>query len=458
VEETEGFMEARETRYARSGEVNIAYQIAGNGDVDLVYVPGSVSNVALIWNTPREGPLLRELSGFARVIVFDKRGTGMSDRVEGTTDLETRMDDLRAVMDAAVSPRAAIFAIGAGAPMSILFAATYPKRTAGLVLLSGFARTLWGPDYSIGSTEQDYRGETEAELRLWFGTREEAVADILSRAGGTAEEVASAVDYYRQSASPGAVQALAEMDKTIDVENVLPAIRVPTLVAHGTKDTSVKFEAGRHLADRIPSARFLELPGAGRYPSGEGATALISGVQGFLKRVKKNQSAPETTALATVLFTDIVGATAMAAELGDRRWRELLERHNELVRAQLADFHGRELDTAGDGFFATFDGPARAIRCACAASEAVRQLGVELRAGLHTGECEVLDAKVSGIAVHIGARIAALAKPGEVLVSSTVKDLVAGSGIQFDDRGEHRLKGISEPWHLFRVDRSRASV
>jgi class 3 adenylate cyclase len=442
VDETAN-VRAPETHYARSGDVNIAYHVAGSGHVDLVYVPGGVSNVALIWETPREGPLLRELSRFARIIVFDRRGMGMSDRVAGAPELETRMDDLRAVMDAARSPRAAILAIGQGAPMSILFAATYPERTAALVLLSGFARSLWAPDYPFGSTEQEYRAQTEAQLQLWFGTREEAVAEILKRGAGTVDEVRRVVDYYRQSASPGAVQALAGMDKGIDVEEVLPAIRVPTLVVHGTDDTNVKLEEGRHLAERVPRARFLALAGSGRYPVGEAATAFVNAVREFLKQVKEDSAAPENTVLATVLFTDIVGSTAMAAELGDRRWRELLERHHEVVRAELAHFRGREIDTAGDGFFATFDGPARAIRCACAVTQAVRQLGVELRAGLHTGECELVGDKVTGIAVHIGARIAALAEPGEVLVSSTVTDLVAGSGIAFEPRGEHELKGIS---------------
>jgi class 3 adenylate cyclase len=444
-------MESPETRYARSGEVNIAYQVAGEGAVDVVYVPGGVSNVALIWSMPREGPLLRELSNFARVIVFDRRGMGMSDRVAGAQDLETRMDDLRAVMDAAGSPRAAIFAIGEGAPLSILFAGTYPERTTALVLLGGFARTLWGPQYPFGVTEQDYRAETEANLRLWFGTREQAVADVLGRSSGTIEETRRAVDYYRQSASPGAVQAIAEMNKEIDVDNVLAAIRVPTLVAHGTNDASVKLEAGHHLAERIPTARFLELTGAGSYPTGEAATAFMKAVEDFLTKVNREDIAPERTLLATVLFTDIVGSTMMAAELGNRRWSQLLERHNDVVRAKLADFGGREIDTAGDGFFATFDGPARAIRCAGAITEAVRELGIELRAGLHTGECELVDGKVGGIAVHIGARVASLAEPGEVLVSSTVKDLVAGSGIEFEDRSEHQLKGIAQAWHLYSV-------
>jgi class 3 adenylate cyclase len=445
-------IESPQTRYARSGEINIAYQVVGEGDLDVVYVPPGVSNVALIWSMPREGPLLRELSRFARVTVFDKRGTGMSDRVAGAPSLEMRMDDLRAVMDAASLPRAAIFAIGEGAPMSILFAATYPERTTALVLLGGFARTLWGPHYPFGVSEQDYRAETEADLGVWFGTREQAVADILSRtSGGAVEEVRRSVDYYRQSASPGAVQALAEMNKEIDVDNVLAAIRVPTLVAHGTNDASVKLEAGRHLAERIPTARFLELTGTGRFPTGEAATAFMNAVKDFLTQANKDDTTPEETMLATVLFTDIVGSTVLAAELGDRRWRELLERHNEVVRAQLANFGGREIDTAGDGFFATFDGPARAIRCACAITDAMRELGVELRAGLHTGECELVDGKVGGIAVHIGARLVSVAEPGEVLVSSTVKDLVAGSRIEFKDRGKHELKGISEAWHLYTV-------
>ena len=443
-----------ETRYARSGDVNIAYQVIGEGPFDLVFVPGYVTHLELAWKLPGFGPSLVQMASFSRLIKFDKRGTGMSDPVSGAPTLETRMDDVRAVMDAVGSHRAALFGLSEGASMSALFAATYPERTAALVLRSPFARTLWAPDYPWGRTEDEYEREIERELRV-FGPREQALATVRSLGRFDDDELDAFVDYLRYGASPGMLEALLRMNKEIDIRHVLPAVRVPTLVLHGADDEIVPTEAARYLAGRIPGARLVELPGVGHLALGGAANRIDVETRRFLTDVWESGGWDETEPdrmLATVLFTDIVDATGKALELGDRTWRELLERHHSIVRRELARFRGREIDTAGDGFLAAFDGPARAIRCACAVVARVRELGIDVRAGLHTGECEVADGKVAGIAVHTGARVAAIAKGGEVVVSSTVKDLVAGSGIHFEDRGLHELKGIPGEWRLFTVE------
>ncbi len=441
-------MSVPETRYARSGDVSIAYQVAGEGPFDVVVVPGHVSHVELAWENPVVGPTLRRLASFARVIPFDKRGTGMSDRVAGAPPLETRMDDLRAVMDAAGSPRAAVFGTSEGAPMSILFAATYPERVSALVLRGGFARLTWAPDYPWGHTEEEWRQEVEDDLKL-FGPREEAVASIVKYLG---EEAAPLVDYFRQSASPGVIKAQAAMNEDIDVREALPLVQAPTLIVHGTKD-HISIEGARWMSKQIPGARLVELEGVRHTPFGKDLERALDEIEGFLLSVCTAPAAEQELdrVLATVLFTDIVGSTAKAAELGDRGWRELLEQHHARIRRELTRFRGVELDTAGDGFFARFDGPARAIRCACAIRDSVSGLDLEIRAGLHTGECELLDDKVAGIAVSIGARVASEAAPGEVLVSQTVKDLVAGSGLEFEERGAAELKGVPGEWRLYAV-------
>jgi pimeloyl-ACP methyl ester carboxylesterase len=446
-----------QTRYARSGDVNIAYQVLGDGPFDLVFVPGYVTHLELAWKLPTFAPSLREMASYSRLIKFDKRGTGMSDPVSGAPTLETRMDDVRAVMDAVGSRRAALFGLSEGASMSVLFAATYPERTAALVLRSAFARTLWAPDYPWGRTEADYEREIEREL-LVYGPREDALATARSLGRFDDGEIEGFVDYLRYGATPGMLEALLRMNKDIDIRNVLPAVRVPTLVLHGVEDELVPLEAARYLTGRIAGARLIELEGAGHLALA-GADRIVAETNRFLTDVWESGGWTETEPdrmLATVLFTDIVGSTAKALELGDRSWRELLERHHAIVRRELVRFRGREIDTAGDGFFAAFDGPARAIRCASAVVDGVRGLGIDVRAGLHTGECEVVDGKVAGIAVHTGARVAANAQGGEVVVSSTVKDLVAGSGIDFLDRGVQELKGIPGEWRLFSVVRASA--
>jgi class 3 adenylate cyclase/alpha-beta hydrolase superfamily lysophospholipase len=442
-----------ETRYALSGDVHIAYQVIGDGPFDLVFVPGFVTHMELQWRLPGYEAFLRSLGSFSRLIRFDKRGTGMSDPVNGAPSLETRMDDVRVVMDAVGSRRAAFYGLSEGAAMSILFAATYPERTAALVVRSCSPRTLWAPDFPWGRSEQAYQHETDQALQV-FTSRAGAREAVRALGMRTEDEVEAYIDFVRYGASPGMLEKLYRMNKEIDIRQVLPTVRVPTLVIHGSEDQIVPVQAAAYTAQRIRSARFIELPGVGHLALGAGADRIGTETERFLTEVWETggwEDAEPDRILATILFTDIAGSTAKAIELGDRRWRGLLERHHMLVRRELLRFRGREIDTAGDGFLAAFDGPARAIRCACAIVESVHDLGLSIRAGLHTGECEVTDGKIAGIAVHTGARVAALAAADEVLVSSTVRDLVAGSGIRFDEKGAHELKGIPGQWRLFAV-------
>jgi class 3 adenylate cyclase len=434
-----------ETRYARSGDVNIAYQVSGGGPFDLMLVQGFVSHLDVDWDEPGTAHFLRRLGSFSRLIRFDKRGTGLSDRPGGLPDLETRMDDVRAVMDAVGSEQAALLGYSEGGPMCCLFAATYPERTSALVLYGAYAkRQDPDGDYPWAATSAERRAYADEIERNW------GVDADLGAMAPTADSAMRAwwAKRARAAASPGAARDLILMNSEIDVRPVLPTIRVPTLVLHRTGDRDSRVDEGRYIADHIAGARFVELPGEDHIVSID-PDEILDEVQEFLTGARP---VPETErVLATVLFTDIVASTERAAVLGDRRWRELLERHNVAVRHELDRFRGREVDTAGDGFLATFDGPARAIRCARAIVAGMGGLGLELRAGLHTGECELMGDKVTGVAVHTGARVAALAQPGEILVSSTVKDLVAGSGLEFDDRGTHALRGIPGDWRLYAV-------
>jgi pimeloyl-ACP methyl ester carboxylesterase len=437
-----------ETSYARSGEVNVAYQVVGEGPIDLVYVPGWVSNVELMWEEPELAGFLRRLSSFSRLILFDKRGTGLSDRVpnDQLPTLEQRMDDVRAVMDAVGSERAALFGHSEGGNMCVLFAATYPERTTALITIGVYAKRIRSDDYPWAPDPAEREREIQQVEREWGSFDLEYYAP--SRAGD--EQFARHLSaYLRRGASPGAAAALLRMNSEIDVRDVLPVIRVPTLVLHRTGDRDVDVEEGRYIAGRIAGAQFVELPGADHTFWARGAAEVADEIEEFLTGARP---APELDrVLATVVFTDIVGSTERLAALGDRRWGELLAAHDDAVRRELERFRGREVDTAGDGFLATFDGPARAVRCATSIRDSVAELGLEVRAGVHTGECELDGDKVRGLAVHTGARVAALAGPREVLVSQTVKDLVAGSGIDFAERGKHELKGVPGEWQLYAV-------
>jgi class 3 adenylate cyclase len=435
------------TEYARSGDLHIAYQVVGEGPLDLVYVPGWVSHVELAWEEPALARFLNRLASFSRLIVFDKRGTGLSDRVPlaELPPLEERMDDLRAVMDAAGSERATLFGFSEGGNLSALFAATYPERTTALILFGSFAKRLRSADYPWAPTAEEREAHYAEVERDW------------GRGAGLEQYVPSMVHdepfmrrlgaYFRSAASPGAALALLRMNTQIDIRNVLSAIHVPTLVMHRSRDQSAKVEEARWMANQIPDARFVELAGEDHMPWVGDQDAILDEIQEFVTGDRPARESDRV--LATVLVTDIVGSTRLAAKLGDRAWSELLTRHHAMVRKELASFRGKEVDTAGDGFLATFDGPARAVGCAVRIRDAMRSLGIEIRAGLHTGEIELSGDQVRGIAVHTGARIAAAAQPGEILVSSTITDLVSGSGIQFEDRGLHALKDIPRQWQLF---------
>jgi class 3 adenylate cyclase len=443
-------VEIPDVRYARSGDVAIAYQELGDGPTDVVFVRGTLADLLAGWDMPLFVDHVRWLAESGRVLLFDKRGSGLSDPVRQVPTLETRMDDVRAVMDAVDSERAVLWAAQEGSRIALLFAATYPERTSALVLYDPTARGLWAPEYPWAPTDEDWRRELR-EIRDRWGDRRYLVerAHRLSPVGAQNEEwLEWFVWYQRRSASPAEAVAFHRMAMEGDVRDVLPSVRAPTLVLHRSeaRDEAV------FVADRISGARRIEVEGLHDWFSWadpEHNAVLLRETQQFIDGLATGPT-PDRV-LATIMFTDIVGSTERAAELGDAAWSDLLARHHTLVRGQLVRFRGEELDTAGDGFFAAFDGPGRAIECASAIREAVRSLGLEVRAGLHTGEFERVDGKLGGIAVSTGARISSLAEPGEVLVSSTVKDLVAGSGIEFDERGTHELKGVPGEWRLFAV-------
>jgi pimeloyl-ACP methyl ester carboxylesterase len=435
-----------ETRYAKGPGGNIAYQVVGDGPMDLVVIQGWMSHVDLMWGDPGWVTFVSQLASFARVILYDKRGTGLSDPIDAIPTLEDRVDDLRAVLDAAGSDRTAIFGFSEGGPIGILLAATYPERVRALVILGS---------YACGSVEDDGSPGRKKWIELLPRVRE--TLDHWGE-GGSVDWVAPSLSHsylYRRACgaferagmSPRMARMTLESVLTqVDVRGILGNVRVPTLVMH-RKDEAIPVEFGREIAAGIPTARMVELDGVDHWPAVGDIESITGEVEQFLTG-HRHEHVPDRV-LATVLFTDIVDSTRQAAELGDRRWRELLEHHDELTRAELARFQGREVKHTGDGFLATFDGPTRAVRCAKALAERMPELGIDVRGGLHTGECELRGDDIGGIAVHIGARIAALAQARQVLVSSTVKDLVNGSGITFEDRGLHTLKGVPGEWKLF---------
>ena len=438
------------TQYTKSAETSIAYQVVGDGPLDLVLVPGFASHLEMGWELPAQARFLERLASFARLILFDKRGTGLSDPVDGVPTLEQRMDDVRAVMDTAGSERAALFGISEGGPMCVLFAATHPERVSALVLHGAMARTTEAEDYPFAAPAEALRIASREFIAPTWG---EGTAVLEIFAPSMAEDpaaIAWQARFQRYAASPRMVSQIFEMFLDIDVRDVLPAIHVPTLVTHRRGDRVVNVRAGRWLADHIEGAKFVAVPGIDHIPSVGDADAILDEVEEFLTGVRRG--AEPDRVLATVMFTDIAGSTERAAELGDRRWREVLEGVQAAIRRELGRSRGREVKTLGDGMLATFDGPARAIRCGLAIIGTVRSLGLEVRIGLHAGEIEVMGEDVGGIAVHIASRVGELASPGELLVSSTVRDLVAGSGITFDDRGTHELKGVPDARRLYRVE------
>jgi pimeloyl-ACP methyl ester carboxylesterase len=448
-------MEMPETRYAKTVDgVHIAYQVVGEGPIDLVYVSGWISNVDLNWTSPDYARFLRRFASFSRLIIFDKRGVGLSDRVSDTElpDLETKMDDLVAVMDAAGSRRAIMFGESDGGPLCALFAATYPDRVLGLVMHGPDVRAAWAPDAPWGMTSEDFRAEVENIERGWGTGRFERgfIEELAPSMVGDEDFLNWTTRYFRQSASPGAAMALNRMWYAIDIRDIISAVGVSTLILNRTSAILNPVEETRYLAERMPSATYVELPGADHLPWVGDQDALLEHVERFV-RATRDEEAEMDRVLATVMFTDIVDSTAMAVASGDAAWKALAERHHGIVRAQLARYRGIEVDTAGDGFFATFDGPARAVRCAREIVQTVKPLGIEVRAGVHTGEVESINGKAGGVAVVIGARVGAIASASEVWASSTVKDLTAGSGLTFEDAGEHELKGVPDRWRLYRV-------
>ena len=437
-----------QVRYAQSGDTSIAYRVTGEGTLDVVLVPGAFTHLEHMQLEPRAVRFSQRLASFARLITFDKRGTGLSDRAVAIPTLEQRMDDVRAVMDAVGSERAALIGVSEGGPMSMLFAATYPERTIALVLYGTFARGSWAEDYPWARRDEEREAYLTAMRNAW-GTGMSIERYVPSLAGDSAfRQWWAALE--RTAVSPGAAVALARMNAEIDARHVLDAIRVPTLVVHRTGDRVARVEHGRYIAERVPGAKYVELPGEDHVPIAGDMDRMLDEIEEFLTGVRP---VPERDrVLATVMFTDIVGSTERAVALGDHAWRALLDNHDQLVRDRINRFRGRCVKTTGDGVLATFDGPGRAVRCAQAIRDDVHAIGISVRAGLHSGEVELRGDDVGGIAVHIGARVAAIAQPGQVLVSSTVKDLVAGSGLSFSEAGDHTLKGVPGTWRLFAVE------
>jgi class 3 adenylate cyclase len=439
------------TQYAKNGDVHIAYQVLGDGPLDLVLVESWVHHVELFWDLPEVARPWRRLAGIGRLIMFDRRGTGMSDPVplDRMPDLETQVADICAVMDAAGSEQAAILGFNDGGPLAILLAASQPQRCRALVLCNAAARMTSTSDYPWGAPEEDLLRFVEFQAQSWATGGGDYLARLAPSLANDPHFVERFVRISRRAVSPGAVGHYFRQTVLTDVRELLPTIQVPTLILQRVNNQLAPHEVGRYLAEHILNAQYVELDGADHVWFTENAEELVGEVEEFLTGARS--SADPDRRLATVLFTDIVGSTARAAELGDRRWRALLDEHDATVRRELARAGGHEVDSAGDGFLVTLDGPGRAIRCARAMGDALAGIGLTIRAGVHTGEVEVRGEGIGGLAVHIGARVAAVADGGEIVVSGTVKDLLAGSGFTFADRGEHELKGVPGTWHLFSV-------
>jgi pimeloyl-ACP methyl ester carboxylesterase len=436
-----------ETHYAWSGDISIAYQVIGEGPIDLVVVPGWVSNIDLFWEEPSFVRFFQGLAEFSRVILFDKRGCGLSDKVLHAPTLEERMDDVLAIMDAVGSERISLFGYSEGGAMSSLFAATYPERTQALIIAGGYARKLIAEDYPWGTSIEERDTYFEELPHVWGGPV--GIEYIASSRANDSRFREWWAKFLRNSASITTSILISQVNMTVDIRHILSSIQVPTLILHAKDDPMVTIEHGRYLAEHIPDASLVELDTPDHLPWVGNPEQVVAEIKGFL--TGHHEVHDVDRAVVTVLFTDIVDSTRLASELGNTAWWDLLEAHNSAVRHELAIHRGREVKSTGDGFHAVFDGPARAIRCGCAIREAVKRIGMSVRVGMHTGECELRSDQIEGVAVHIAARVAALAKGGEVLVSQTVKDLVAGSGLEFEDRGEHALKGVPEQWRVLAV-------
>ncbi|HEX5267242.1 MAG TPA: adenylate/guanylate cyclase domain-containing protein [Acidimicrobiales bacterium] len=440
-----------DVRYARSGGLSIAYQVLGHGPPDVVFIPGFISHVELNWDSPFFRPLMERTSRFARLVIFDKRGTGLSDRSLGSGSVEDRMDDVRAVMDAAGLEKAALFAMSEGGPLAMTFAATYPERVTALALYGTYARCTPDVDYPAGLPAHVVDAFPGMLEQAWGTGR--GLRYVLQHAPETPETDAFLARFERNACTPPAVAEIMRNNVAIDVRAALPLIHCPTLVIHTKGDPLVPVAHSRCLVEGIDGARLAELPGDFHVSwREEDIEPVLDAFEEFVVGHPVDASSgPTDRVLATVLFTDIVGSTEQAVALGDRRWRELLDRHDDLARLRIGEYGGRLVKTTGDGVLATFDGPARAIRCATALRDGSAPLGLAIRAGIHTGEVEMRQSDVGGVAVHIGARVSALAGPGEILVSRTVKDLVVGSGLGFCDKGSHQLKGLPEEWQIYAV-------
>ena len=436
-----------ETRYTWSDDISIAYQVFGEGPHDLVVVPGWLSNLDLFWEEPSFVRFFEGLASFSRVILFDKRGTGLSERTGAVSTLEERMDDVRAVMDAVGSERATLFGYSEGGPMCALFATTYPERTQALVMAGSYARHSYAEDYPFGETDEENQAFLDKLQQEWGGPIGlEFIAPTASHDPRFRNWWAK---FLRGSASLTTASESARFGYQIDIRHLLASIRVPTLILHARNDRSRSVENGRYLASSIPGAKLVELDTEDHLPAVGCPEQIIAEIR---QLVTGHQQAHDIdSVVATILFTDIVDSTQLAAELGDTKWRDLLDAHHEVVRHELTVHRGREVKSTGDGFHVAFDGPARAIRCGCAIRDAVSGIGLSVRVGIHTGECEIRSDEIEGVAVHIAARVASLAKGEEVLVSQTVKDLVAGAGLEFEDRGIHSLKGVPDKWHILAV-------
>jgi class 3 adenylate cyclase len=448
-------MERPDVKYAVTADgTHVAYAVMGNGPIDLVYSYGYLSNIDTFAEWPENAAFWKRLAAFSRLIIFDRRGSGLSDRglSEGANTLEAGMDDIRAVMDAAGSERALLFGLQDGGRLCALFAASHPDRTAGLVVCGFAAGGAKAEGFPWAWTDEQWDRFLESTETSW-GSAGHAAEEMRWVSGGrplTAEQIEVYARMFRSTASPGSALVVQRMERDSDIRSVLPALRVPTLVLHAIDDQVEPVEMGRFVASKIPGARMVELPGSEHLPLWDMAGPVVEEVRSFAASIRSEEAELDRV-LATVLFTDVVDSTAQSAAMGDHAWRQVMDRHDQLVRGQLARYRGQEIKTMGDGFLATFDGPARGIRCAQTIAQGVRDLGIEVRAGLHTGEVTFQVGDVAGLGVAIGARVGAKAGASEVLVSQTVKDLVAGSGLLFEDAGEHELKGVPDRWHLYRV-------